>query len=251
MIMTEYVPEQGPLPKSTYTLELEALARKLLKSDFHRVTDEGVAIFGHGRDETSYNLVEIFKYANLEHISLTKEDSELYKQNFEKKWLAGRVTVADWRPEAKIEDKIKKIQGNEHHMLATLTAGELTAINVYTKNAYTVINAVLRGDTKLFVNPKRQEARDLLKAAVITAVFASSGLARNPAVLDEDQKVYRVEDLHSTHHERMSAAETKGVVSIAGFLSTTLEVGANSGFTYTVAAGQGRSKTEACSPWEP
>ena len=197
----EYILTSGPLPKSVYTYQLEALTRKLLRDvSFTLInTKKGTLIQFQG-DDNPYNIIDIMKYANMEHLQLTDDDCLGYEKYLKTRGLdCSRFTKPQYKE--KYPD---------------LHPAEMRAISLYTGSAFQRINALLRG-TYLFC--RRLQA----KRTILNTVFCGSALAK---VSDTTIKIaYRGEGrfCKKVHAERMKAAKKKEVVSLSGFVSTSMK----------------------------
>lgn len=215
----DYTITQGPLPKSIYTVQLEKLTRDLLKTDDFKVNlenDDYIFTFKNGNE---YNWTEIRNYANFQHVTLTEQDFDLFK-DFVK--VCNRLYRPDLEYFKKEEYKRalygEYYQQNKELPTPSINFQEMQAINVYTGGFYTEINALLRG-TFSDIDSKLKTTR----AALITSVFCASGLQKIPET--SIIETYRGAKYGSTNEqiERVTAAAQGGTVRLEGFVSSSID----------------------------
>ncbi len=76
-----YQPNMGPLPKTTYTYQYEALTRKLMNGEAFTCVqaDDNTTRIQFKKGE-EFNLTEIIAHANLDHLNFSQSDFTKYER---------------------------------------------------------------------------------------------------------------------------------------------------------------------------
>lgn len=220
-------PTAGPLPKSAYTYQLEALTRRLLANELFEVVRDGNSmymVFENTETGThTYNLSEIVQYANLSHLALNEDDCKAYQTYVED-------NSTDFRPLFEDLDSSGSVNRDKRgrpilHATPSpfavkkykdLNLAEMYAVNLYTQSHYKAINAFLRGTFHYSdVTPS------WTKSTILHSVFCGSALSKIPDM--NIDKVYRWEFWENTpvFKKREEAVKKKKVVPLSGFVSTS------------------------------
>ncbi len=185
--------------KSPQTRQLEELNHKLLTcANFEIIHTDASDILKFDNGDT-FNLTDIFKFANMEHLSLDISDYSLYEQQF----VNSDYNHWGQQVQSKFPD---------------LSIAEMTAIRRYTGYHYSQMNQILRG-----LYPYNRVDASTLRADLCNTIMCASGLAKTP---DRDIPVcYRGEKLYNKreHYKRIQAAAEHGVVQLSGFVSTSVK----------------------------
>lgn len=211
-----YALTQGPLPKSIYTYQLEDLTRKLMSNIDYNINDTSQGVCISFKDGSVYNFDKILKLANLSHLSFTSDDFNLYRNYHDK--LSKRHSLLQ-----------KSNLPNLQRAYADLDESEMHAINIYTQDYYTDINALLRGQYQFNQKDKRS-----ISDVIIHAVMCGSALSRIP-----DEKIetcYRGEVIYdkALHDKRINSSKTGQVTALSGFVSTSTNYDLASEFMKTL-----------------
>lgn len=198
-VAEEYLLTEGPLPKSIYTCQLEALTRKLLNNIPFKIMP-GTSFILFENEEHPYNLKHIFKYANLEHLRFEEQDFEGYLGYLKK----GSLKSSNLGEGA---ESLRRFNYPDLHV------AEMHAINIYTSSYYRSMNALLRGQYSF---SKAKSTKDV----ILHTVFCGSALSKVP-----DNKVERSSRGESIYdqnllNQKVNLAKTKGVTEFSGFVST-------------------------------
>ncbi|RUR20666.1 hypothetical protein ELY21_00855 [Legionella sp. km535] len=218
--------EYGPLNKNPYTYAFEHLISAFL--DYQLGNNKEPVTF-EIKDEILYaryqneifDMSEIIRFANMNHVTLRKEDAAHYEK-FINSGLAmelprlpdldGIPTDNDYKEREKASSKPKALE--------QLNWSEKSAINIYSGGFYALCNSLLRGSTeKVSSLDSRQLGETLCHIA-----FVSSGL--NQISETHPVHTFRVEDKFSEEYieERIKAVEQGGLVTQEmGFISTSHE----------------------------
>jgi hypothetical protein len=199
----DYLLTQGPFPKSTYTYQLEAVVRKLLRGvDFDMTYEASGVCFKFKGEEVAYNMSDITHYANFQHLNFTSDNSVAYE-----KYLKSHAIL---QSKLKITPEIEK-------KYEALSKGEMHAVNIYTGDGYKQLNQFMRGGIHGLGSKK--ETKD----TILHAVFCASALTKVPTTTIK--QAYRSEQSHTPfiRRQRKKAAENKGVIKLSGFVSASKE----------------------------
>lgn len=230
----------GPIQKSEYTLEAENMFEDLFANFKEAVVSElenGIVLKIKNRQ---YNLTQILSFVDYDHICLSKEALEkyrtlllsaeiLYKPNF----LASGALDTD-------EDfeKYFKAQGYSEpdDPELRLSLAEKFALNIFTTNAYEIINTVMRNqiDKAIAQNallspslPKAAKLNRTVKEALLHIAVATQGFEKLPPYRPSDTKskyVWRIEyedREFPLHLRRRAVEEGGGVEHTLGFFSAS------------------------------
>lgn len=215
-LTTQYhVLTSGPLIKSLATIELENLYRKLAKEANFQITVEGRDEYYTFSDGTKFNWTNIRKNANFNHVTLNKEDFDLYS-GYLKEGDIRSCTITEKNEKQKREALYKaNIGQSQSDSNLEITLQEMQAINIYTSDGskYKNMNALLRGSL--------ESQNSDIRSALIHSVMCASGLRKIPQT--EIKLVYRLETF-DTQERRLSeirAAAEKGVITFNGLVSTS------------------------------
>ena len=211
-----YTLTEGPLPKSMYTYQLEAIARKLLMDNdftFNKENNEYYMTI----DDIKFNWTEIIKYANLDQIELNRHDFYLYSK-FIRSATEKPSLHPDFEPHYIRELYQDYYRDNRELPEPLISFQEMQAINVYTGGFYLEMNALLRGEFDFGDRMKTST-----KEAIIQSIMCASGLRKIPETTITD--AYRGGKMPSTmeHNERIKAAEKHGVIQLSGFVSSSTD----------------------------
>ncbi|KTD50866.1 ADP-ribosyltransferase [Legionella quateirensis] len=194
----EYVLTQGPLMKSIQTKQLEELTHKLLTlTNFKMIHSDNSDVLRFDTGE-EFNLTDIFKFADLSHLSLSASDYAQYEQLINPGFIS-------WG---------KKLQSK----FPDLTIAEMAAIHRYTGSGYIGMNSLLREKY-----PYSTASTSILRSVICHTVMCASGLSKTP---DSNIPVcYRGEQLYDKeeHYKRIQAAAVHGVIQLSGFVSTSVQ----------------------------
>lgn len=205
----------GPLEKNTYTQELEWVAKYALRQPTHCHFFEKDNRLNIHFEDTTINLSSLIKKANLSHIVLDKEDSDLL-MSFD---------------DITLSDKISDIFPENYTLPHTfLTDSERLSIFEYTGNfAYKSINSILHGNS-----PEGETSNPhFYRNTFFKTLFLASGLnkitpswTRDPLAPEPSIKTYRGEKyltLEELNQRILKlATEPQGIIQKQpGFSSTS------------------------------
>lgn len=224
-------PVAGPHPKSIYTRQLEKIAKDLLLDkhfDYFESQDNVYIIID---DLEIYNLSEIIKNTNFEHIELDSDCFDLYQQ-----YLLRDTTVYEYSTAFSVVPVLKnyyldKLYANydkkhKDRPENCLSFEEITALSSYTQGVYASVNGLMRGTLKAQSSYNKHSKYDL-KSSIIHCVLCASGLRKMPVV--DIEEVYRGEKSPRPIDELtqfIKLASQGGVTSLEGFLSSSIQEGA-------------------------
>jgi hypothetical protein len=207
--------ELGPLNKNIYTYAYETIVSAFLKS---QVDKDSPPVVFEVRGEVLYatyegqefNMSEILKYTNLNHVSLSEHDAKAYEQfvtsdsSSEKPSLDG----VDGIPTSE-DYAAKEKASTKPDALTNLNWAEKSAINIYTGGFYSVMNPLLRGSTSQIYS------YDSTKIGETLAHIAFIGSGLNCISEEKPMHTYRVEEKFSEEYiqERVDAVEKGGLVT--------------------------------------
>ena len=205
----EYLPVAGPLPKNTYTYQLEFLTQKLLSMEnFYIKNSDGEyqIIFDDG---TQLELTKILAHANFEQLEFKLPDFQHYEQYI--------YNHSQYKPD------IENVFPSEEQFRANDTTGalrelnyaEMMAINLYTtQDYYKNINAFTRG-TYTF-----EDRPEWIRDVILHTVMSASGLAKAQEVTIPGS--FRYESIYSEEalKQRIDLAESGGISIERNFISS-------------------------------
>lgn len=210
-----YQTTKGPLPKSRYTDQLEIITRLLLADQDFKTSRENKEYF-ITINNAKYNWTEIIQYANLDHIELNEQDFYLYSQFIQH---TRNPPTLDQNDEMRYRKSLYQdyYLNNKPLPDPVISFQEMQAINVYTGELYSEINALLRGkcDIERLANTK-------VKELIVQSVFCASGLRKIPETTITD--VYRYGSSRYTgkqKNEYIKAAKEHGIIQLSGFISSS------------------------------
>ena len=207
---------EGPLPKSTYTYQLEDITRQLLNNKMFSFTKkDNQDYISIGKKE--YNWTDIINYANLDHIELNESDFQLYR-----KYLKTARHPSSLNPYNEI--LYRRALYDDYYLHnrripdPAIRIEEMQAINIYTGEFYKSMNDLLRNEFDFQSNNIFHT-----KDAIIQSVMCASGLRKIPQT--SLKNAYRGGKMPSEKEfqERINAAETQGVIQLSGFVSSSIE----------------------------
>ncbi len=215
----------GPLVKNGYTSDYEELMKGMLAGDTFTasVVNQQTIITMNGN---SYNLPEIIKYANLNHLELSDADKAAYMDmlnnhcatlEFPPCYSSGS-TLVEVRDPADIQQLNATF--DVHPELQALSVPERMALNIYTTGFYDDVNPFLRNG-----NPKNLYSH-YLRELICHAGVAIVGLNK----ISDDKVALSFRAEHSDPNNippymqnRIDAAKTGGVTVEMNFISTAQE----------------------------
>ena len=218
--------ESGPLNKNLSTYKYEELMRNMLSGkEFEAKSENGQVIitFGKDNDKTEYNLTEILKYANLNHVSLSDADTKAYLELIS----SDNVKFGPHRPNVENPQVPLAVKGQENiknldaefiakdPSLNNLNQAERMAINIYSTGFYKNANAMLRGGN-VNVQDKAQ-----LKELICTTAVAISGLNKIDSEIPVNTFRGEKNLPQAVLKSRIEAAEKGGVTIETGFISSS------------------------------
>lgn len=212
-----YTPTQGPLFKSIYTEQLEALARELMQSnefEIKKMGDEDFFIFENGSE---FNWTEIRDFANFQHITLDVDDFCLYA-NYLESGDIDRIFRSGLEVDKEEEYRLALFNGDEAKKNLSspcISFQEMQAINVYTGGFYADMNALLRGTLDVYDNKQKT------RKALITSVLCASGLQKVPETTIVDTYRGAKYGTNSEQAARVRAAALGETIRLEGFVSTS------------------------------
>ena len=199
--------EQGPLPKSVYTVALERIFERILTApeniQIEKINDQVLIIFKD--TQAVYNLSEILLHANFDHIQL---DESLLKKYID--YVAGNLELRESFSGAFSRTLFEESE---------LSMAELFAIYYYTegasasdqdKKAYRLINGLLRSPEKINT--------DKIAEGILHAVVLASALKKLPHAQAEKTTFRYIEDYGVGFKELADGQDT---YFSTGFTSTT------------------------------
>jgi len=203
----------GPLPKSSYTDQLEELTRDIMTNpasfDVKEINHQSI-IFVNSK---TYNWTTIITHADLDHIELTQQDCNLFKQ-FKNR---AECPASKLIPEREAYYKERLYQHGyrntktPHDERRMITFPEMEAINIYTRmEDYKRINSLLRTTS----------ISTFGRSDIVLAVLCASGLRKLPGSPTQD--AYRAINMRDDEiGEYIHAAAQRDVVFLSGFVSTS------------------------------
>ncbi len=170
----DFIPEEGPLLKSFYTIQLENIFRKVLTHYPLTLLEmkDGVWIFIDG---ISCNLSDMIKFANLDHIELNQNDFIKYHGYG---WNANSLLHKD-----AYEDELND---------RDLSQEEMHALNIYTQ-----------GSDKSG-NPQYKQINELLRGALFPTIAYSSANNYEKFRVPFVHAIMCASALHKTHRSNLS-----------------------------------------------
>ncbi|MDI1352160.1 MAG: hypothetical protein PSV35_05225 [bacterium] len=209
-----YLPEEGPLPKSNATYLYEDLVRQLMRGAkfTSELGSDGQMIHIEGGE--SYNITQIMTHADLSHLNFTKADLIEYETYCHK--------TSEVKPEVTDEHDQPIYPSNEFFQHADKTAlfsqmsyAEKLAINIYTTNYYNQLNPFMRG-AFTFNDKTIGNQRDVIIHAAILGKALGN---KNNSALDSSFRYEGVYD-EALLSKRISISQNGGAEIIKGFIST-------------------------------
>lgn len=207
--------EQGPLPKSIYTVQLEKIIERLLFNEKVKAYKVHNKIFISFENTSEiFNLSDLVKNANFQHIKISDEALGRYDAFLKKFLNKDRIKIFS-------QEEVNTILGEkETHRFTTADA---MAVSFYTcDTGYNLINGFMRTQNS-------QTTEMALDAAVHSCVLAQAltKLSNNPNTVGrneslENGKTKTAERYFSCYGENFSAkAGSQSIIKATGFLSTT------------------------------
>lgn len=226
--------EQGALQKNNYTYALEALITRFLQKqndptsrsvEFNIDNDKLMAIM----DGREYDVSEIIKHANLNHLEFTPEDFDnfMYFIHNGNPEFMPFLDSAEGIPTMEDYEKREK-EGLHPDGLKELSLAEKTAINIYTGPFYIYSNSLLRGNLNNIDNDSKK-----IGEILATLAMCCSGL--NKATVDVPQHSTRFEENFSEEltQKRIKAVENGGYITQEmGFFSTAVQLNDEAAMMY-------------------
>ncbi|MBL7478448.1 hypothetical protein [Legionella bononiensis] len=205
----EYLPVAGPLPKNTYTYQLEFLTQKLLSMErFYIKNSDGEyqIIFDDG---TQLDLTKILAHANFEQLEFKLPDFQQYEQYI--------YNHSQYKPDIEnVFPSEEQFRANDKTgALRELNYAEMMAINLYTtQDYYKNINAFTRG-TYTF-----EDRPEWIRDVILHTVMSASGLAKAQEVTIPGS--FRYESVYSEEalKQRIDLAESGGISIERNFISS-------------------------------
>lgn len=215
----------GPLQKSDETRQLEDIARALMRMDAYTITKEDDHCFISFEDRLDgtilpkYDLTKIIERCNFEHIDFSEPDFNLYKIYMDRHEYPDEAE-AYLSPEYEnlYRDALFQYHDEPVSSKSLITFQEMQSINIYSGfRFYKDMNQVLRGSFEFNEYPIYS------RAVIIQSVMCASALRKIPEVIVPF--AYRGFDFNSDKErlEHIRAAATKGVVTLSGFVSTSVQ----------------------------
>ncbi|KTD46249.1 hypothetical protein [Legionella quateirensis] len=205
----EYLPVAGPLPKNTYTYQLEYLTQKLLSMEnfyIKNLDGEYQIIFDDG---TQLELTKILAHANFEQLEFKPLDFNQYEQYI--------YEHSQYKPDIEnVFPSEEQFRSNDTTgALRELNYAEMMAINLYTtQDYYKNINAFTRG-TYTF-----EDRPEWVRDVILHTVMSASGLAKAQEVTIPGS--FRYESVYSEEalKQRIDLAESGGISIERNFISS-------------------------------
>lgn len=227
-------PVFGPIQRSVYTIQAQEMFEDL-SSNFH----EAVVTFENGSliiriKNKEHNISQLLPLVEFDHISLPKEALDVYRillsshEFFFKPKLHEPLSL-DKSSDADFENYFKR-QGYEEpgDPEVRLSLSEKLALNIFTGDAYKLINPLMRNQIdKVFQSLALNPLDSMVKEALLHFVVAASGLKKLPPYFPPEKGtnyLWRVEydDLDfPLEARRRAVAEGGGVGYHLGFLSSS------------------------------
>ncbi len=212
---TPYLLTEGPLPKSTYTYQLESITRALMMGADFTFTKENHQDFIHINDD-KYNWTDIINTANLDHIDLDRHDFKLYQKHLESSFLKSGLMKEheQYYLNALHEDYFINSRTLPEPLISFQ---EMQAINFYTTEFYKKMNQLMRGTLDLSASQKPD-----IKEAIIQSVMCASGLRKIPEVTIHEAYRGGKQLSQEEEEEYIHAANEHGVIELTGFVSSSV-----------------------------
>lgn len=225
--------EYGPLPKSKYTRDLEKLVRyglQKLPTRVKKINNDYIVTVTVGerrnKTEETFNLSQILKFANMQHVQMNENDLKLYKEYLKAKVKSKHLERLE-KPEdvggAGGEANIRKNDVNGS--LADVKYPEMQAIHLYAGDYYTPMNSLLRGK---FDNVKKNGKKQDFVEMLVHSAVAVSALNKIPDTTVET--AYRFETVGQSETEQKKRKDRLekvkqggGVTYEYGFVSTSFD----------------------------
>ncbi|MCS5711996.1 RasGEF domain-containing protein [Candidatus Berkiella aquae] len=173
--------EQGPLVKNIFTKQYEELVKGFLDNSEYtyqvlEMNNNKIGIIN--MNGKFYNLNDIMKYANLNHLEFTPEDKEKYVNRLGDTNIKKTFPPITWVDDkqqvyAKNHDSITAMDEQflaNNPELNAISKAERMALNIYTGSFYSNSNNLIRGTMPL------QNKQDFLPELIINTGMISSGL---------------------------------------------------------------------------
>lgn len=205
----DYLPVAGPLPKNTYTYQLELITQKLLALEgFYVKNSDGEfqIIFDDG---TQLELTKILTHANFEHLEFKPPDFKQYEEYI--------YNHSQYKPDIEgVFPSEELFRANDKTgAVRELNYAEMLALNLYTsQDYYKNINALTRGTYDFEDRP------EWIRDVILHSVMSASGLSKAQDVTIPG--TFRYESVYSEDalKQRIELAETGGVSVERNFISS-------------------------------
>lgn len=219
---------RGPLAKTKYTYDLEKLFRYILYENVEITPNkEGeliATLYENGQSVGQINITETMKYANPNHIVLSKADENRYLQYI--KHQSHMQPMEANRDKFPTEEyfNIRDPKGE----LAGLDYSEKLAINIYTQEScYGKMNDFLRGRFKIDLKRNVKQQEQQLKDSLVNSIMAISGLNKvaNTAITASfrNETIFS-DDINNDRIRKATHPDSRETVTLEqGFISTSAE----------------------------
>lgn len=213
---------EGPLNKNVHTYRYEQLMHDFLSGEKYTLEkrdDNFIVKFGESKE---YNVTEILKYANLNHLEISEQDAQSYMAFLatdEAKYPPHKPNEAKPKVPTKLSSVAEMSEYDKGVLdsnpeLASMMQAERMAINIYSTGFYRPANSMLRGGD---ISEKE------IKELICTTGMAVAGLNK----IDEEKPVNTFRAEKDTPDEvlksRVNAAENGGVTIESGFISSAMD----------------------------